>query len=98
MGVRRINWTGREPHEHQVVAPAENRIWALRDQSDSTKRVGQVTAIAKPMLQMAQSIHAVMEDTNDSDAVRCDPEINVSLNIVAAIVWPDMVTGCGNQG
>jgi hypothetical protein len=35
---------------------------------------------------MAQSIHAVMQDANDGNAVRCDAKINyVPLNIMATI-------------
>ena len=47
---------------------------------------------------MARSIHAVMQDSNDGNAVKCDAKINhVSLNIVAAIAWPDMIASRGNH-
>ena len=50
------------------------------------------------LLQMAQSIHAVMQDANDGNAVRGDAKINhVPLNIVAAIAGPDMIASRGNH-
>jgi len=57
--------------------------------------------LLKPLpvrLQMTRGFHAVVQDPNDGNAVRCYSKINhVPSNVVAAITWADMIAGHSNH-